>query len=259
MPRPSTTQRPPGTSHARARKIGLHPRETGPRDGLGQRRIGARRLVRLDQLREQPQADHEIFLAGENARRIEEGFEPLLALMEPGQAPRKIRDVHRRGGDAPVDGDVEHMRALRDHLRQTRRSAENIGEELQHRLMRLQQREQLRRRRHARQRGVESRHAGIGVAGFGKRFEQGRNEFGQHLAGAGAAHRGAASEMPAAHGFGGQRRVAKAHVAQGLQRFGIVGRAGKDQIARAGVEARRMFEQARVMFLDGVEMAQQIA
>ena len=198
---------------------------------LGQRGIGARGLLRLDQPGEQPQADHEILLAGENARHVEEGFEALIALMEQGQATRKIGDVHRRGGDAPVDGDVEHMRALHDHLRQARRSAEDVGEELEHRPMRFEQREQFRRRRHPRHRVVETRHAGIGVAGFGKRLEQAGNQFGQHLAGAGAAHRGAAAEMPAAHGFGGQRRVAEAHVAQGLQRFGIVGRAGEDQIA----------------------------
>ena len=179
--------------------------------------------------------------------------------MEQGEATRKIGDVHRRGGHAPIDGDVEHMRALHDHLRQARRSAEDVGEEFEHRPMRLEQREQFRRRRHPRQRGVETRHAGIGVAGFGKRLEQARDQFGQHLAGAGAAHRGAASEMPAAHGFGGQRRVAETHVAQGLQRFGIVGRAGEDQIARARIESRRVFEQARVMFLDGMKMPQQVA
>ena len=87
----------------------------------------------------------------------------------------------------------------------------------------------------------------VGIARAGEGREQRRNELGQHFAGARATHRRAAAEMPAANRLGGVLGPLEAEPAQGRQGLGIVGDAGEDQIARLGVERRRVLEEARVM------------
>ncbi len=231
--------------------------ETGADHDGGKGRIGPPPLFRLDQPGEKPQADHKPFFRRENPRCVEKDFEILRRADEEREVFGKILFLHRRRGEAAVDRRVEQMGRLGDCLGKARRAAEHVGEELAHVRIRLEQGKKLDRRRHFAERDVKRGERGIGIAGFGKGVEQGRHDFGQHFAGACAAHRRAAAEMPAAHRLGGERRIAKAQFAQGLDRIGIVARADEDQTAGAGIEARRMFEKARVMALHRAQMAQQ--
>ena len=65
--------------------------------------------------------------------------------------------------------------------------------------------------------------------------------------------------MPAADRLGGGLRPLEAEPAQGRQRLGIVDDAGEDEAARLDVELRRVLEQPRVMALDPLQMAGQLA
>ncbi len=101
--------------------------------GLRQCGIGLRRLNRLDQPGKQPESDHEILFARENPRSIEKTLNVRRQLDEMPEPFGVGLSVHRRRGDASVDGRVEQVRPLRDDLRKTRRAAKNIGEKLAHR------------------------------------------------------------------------------------------------------------------------------
>ena len=150
------------------------------------------------------------------------------------------------------------MRARRDDLREARRAAEEIAEQFAHRRVRAQDGEQLHRAGHARERGVERAQRRVGIARAGKGREQPGNEFGEHFAGARAAHRRAPPEMPAADRLGGVFGPLEAETAQRRQGLGIVADAGEDQVARLGAERRRVLEQARVMFLDAAQMTRHL-
>ena len=76
----------------------------------------------------------------------------------------------------------------------------------------------------------------------------------QHLARASALDRGAAAEMPAADGLGRRLGPMEAETAQRRQRVGIIHHAGEDEAAGFRAQARRVFEQARVMLFDLAQM-----
>ena len=65
--------------------------------------------------------------------------------------------------------------------------------------------------------------------------------------------------MPAADRLGGGLRPLEAEPAQGRQRLGVVDDAGEDEAARLDVELRRVLEQPRVVALDPLQMAGQLA
>ena len=88
----------------------------------------------------------------------------------------------------------------------------------------------------------------------GKRGQQRRHEFGQKLAGAGAAGRGIAAEMPAAD----RRRQSRSPggspcAVKRLDGLGIILAAGEDEAAGLGAEFRRILEQRRIMALHRLE------
>ena len=175
-------------------------------------------------------------------------------LRDARRQPLFVETVADRADPAGIDRRVEHMRALGDDPGQARRAAEEIAEQFAHRRVGAQDRQQLHRARHTRQRRVERAQRRVGVARAGKGGEQRRHEFGQHFARAGAAHRRAAAEMPAANGLGRLFRAPEAEAAQRRQGLGIVDDAGEHQAARLGAERRRVLEQARVVPLDPAQM-----
>ena len=192
-------------------------------------------------------------LGGEVAR-------PVQSILEALPLGHKSLDsrTHRLVGEAQVevegtgriDGGIEHVRPGRDHLRQPRSAAEYIAEQLAQRCVRAQDRQELDRGRHARQRFVEGLQRGVGVAGSGEGFEQRRRQFRQDLPRAGAADRRASAKVPAANGLRGGFRALKAKRAKSCQRRRIVGDASKNKIARGHAELWRVFEQPRVVPLD---------
>ena len=149
-----------------------------------------------------------------------------------------------------IDRSVQHMRPGRDHLREPRGAAEHVAEQFAQRAVRTQDRQELDRGRHARQRFVEGGKRGVGVARSGEGFDERRRQLGQHLPRAGAADPRAPAEVPAANGLRCDFRTLKPKRAQGVDRLRIVGDAGEDEIARGDAELWRILEQPRVMPLD---------
>ena len=108
-----------------------------------------------------------------------------------------------------------------------------------------------------RQELVEAPQRRVGMRRRAKDAQQVGGQLGQDLADPLAAGSAQPAVMPAAQLRADRRRIGKAEPGQGPQRFGIVLGAGKDEIAGTG-EARRLFEQLRVMALDRIQMCGQI-
>ena len=229
---------------------------------LRQRAVGLAGAFGIERAGQQPDADQEHFLGGEVAGAVERVFDAFRRRQEGVDSrrhPRFVEAFADRRDAARVDRRVEHVRPLRDDLGEPRRAAEEVAEQFAHRRVGAQDRQQLDRAEHVRQRRVEGGERRVGVAGAGEGDEQRRRQFGQHLARAGALHRRAAAEMPAADRLGGGLRPLEAEPAQGRQRLRVVDDAGEDEAARLDVELRRVLEQPRVMALDPLEMAGQLA
>ena len=141
------------------------------------------------------------------------------------------------------------MRALRDRVGKSRRGAEKIGEEQAQAIVRLQDRHELDRRRHAAEGAIERGERPVRIRGSAERGKQGRRELGQDLAGAGARHGRPPAEMPAAHRLGRHLRVLEAEPLQRRERLGVVARAGEDEVADLRRELRPFLEEQRVMRL----------
>ncbi len=142
------------------------------------------------------------------------------------------------------------MRTQHNHLREPWRAAEQIAEQFAHIVVGAQDRHQLDRRRHARQRGVERRKRGVGIARARERLQQRGDQLGQHFPRARALHGLPAAEVPAADHLRRLFGVVEAETAQRLQGVGVVDDAGEDEIAAGVVELRRRLEQPRVVFFD---------
>ena len=139
-----------------------------------------------------------------------------------------------------------------------RRHAEYIREEFAQDRIRPQDAEQLDCRRHAAERRIETGQRGIGITRSREGGEQRRDEFRQHFSGAGASNGRPPPEMPASDGFDRLGGLRKAESAERFDRLGIDRLARKDQSAGRGCEARRMFEQSRVMLIDDAHLVKEI-
>ena len=229
---------------------------------LRERAIGAARAVGIEAAREQVEADVKHLLGGEVARAVERVLEAL-----PLRHKRLDPRAHRLVAEARVeieaarriDRGVEHMRPSRDHFRQPRGAAEHVAEQFAQGSIRAQDRHELDACGHARQRFIESGKRCVGVARPGEGLEQRGRELRQHFARAGAAHRSAPAEMPAANGLRRRFRALKAERAERGEGRGIVGDAGEDEVAGGGAERRRVLEQPCVVLLDPGQVMGEIA
>ena len=144
------------------------------------------------------------------------------------------------------------MRAPSHGLGQTRRRAEQIGEKCQQAIVIDQDHHQLDRRRHLAEGVVEPRQRAIGIRGAAERGEQGRCEFGEDFACAGAGDGRAAPEMPAAHRLCRALGIAKAEPLQCGDRLRIDFGAGEDQAACLRGEFGAFLEEQRKVLLANV-------
>ena len=153
---------------------------------LGEERIGAARLVRLDGARQHAHADEELLLAADDARAVEDVLDVVLALADLG-GDDAVEFLRRRqhAERARVEHRIEQPAAARQDARQPRGRAHDIGEQPQQRRVGPQQREQLHTGRQLGDEAVEARQCPVGIGGVGERGDQQRLHFGQPLACAG--------------------------------------------------------------------------
>ena len=232
------------------REIALDEGQRRLDDARRQGRIVASRLRRADRTGEQLEADRKGLLLGEIAQRVEKLLKMLRAVEKPAGPRVEPALIDAGFEDAGVDRRVENMRMVDHHASEPRRAAENIGEELADARIGFQEREEFDRRRHARERGVETGERGVGIAGAGEGLHEARHELRQDLPRPRGAHRRPAAEMPAADRLRGGGRVLEAKPRQGFERLRIVLGAGEDEAAEFRVERRRGFEQQRIMVRD---------
>ena len=192
-------------------------RQQWPDEPLSQRAIGASCAVGIEPARQEIEADEEHLLGGEIARAVEGvlvtvrlGDIGLDALLHRALIQAFVEILHPAG----IDCGVEDVRTRRDHPREPRRAAEHVAEQLAQARVRAQDRHELDRGRHARQRLVEGGERGVGIARAGEGFEQRRRKLRQHFAGARASDRGATPEMPAANGLRGGFRIVEPEAAK---------------------------------------------
>ena len=74
----TTAAPPPGTRPCARDKLALDGALQGVDQALGEQRIGAARLVRLDRARQHAHADQERLLAADDARAVEDVLEVVL-------------------------------------------------------------------------------------------------------------------------------------------------------------------------------------
>ena len=216
----------------------LDMREAGAHQARGERRIGAPGCVRREYRRQRPHADEKRLFLRHVAYRIEKFLGAACRLQNMVAAPVVMGFVARRVERGRIDRGVEHVRTHSDNIGEARRAAENIAEQFAHGCIGLQNREQFDCGRHASERRVESGERRVGIAAAGESLQERRNELGQDFPGARALDGAATSEMPAAYGLGRLHGIAEAELAQGFDRFRIVGGAGEDQASGARHRAR---------------------
>ena len=152
------------------------------------------------------------------------------------------------------------MRAGRDHLREARRGAQHVAEQFAHVVVRAQDRQEL-------DRGVHTRHAPPSKAASAasaspepaKASSSAGRQFRQDLAGARAAHRRPAAEMPAADRLG--RRVRALEAERGAASPASPDRRAtpvKTRLPAAALSVGRVLEQARIVLLDLGQMEGQV-
>ena len=147
------------------------------------------------------------------------------------------------------------MRAAGDDAGKARRRPHDRGEQPQQGGVGLEQREELDAGRQPGEELVEADQRLVGAARLPEGLEQRRRKLCQPFARLGRACRPVAAEMPGADDAADVAGAFEAHGVQRLQRIWIVDVAGEDEIADAGGQFRRGFEQSRIMAFDDQQRA----
>ena len=186
---------------------------------LGEQRVGAPCLVRLDRAREHAHADEELLLAADHPGAVEHVLHVVLAVADLGRdQPVELLGRRQRVEHAGIEHGIEQAAAARQAVRQPRRGTHDVGKQPQQAGIGAQQREKLHARRQRGDEAVEACQRPIGVGGVGERRDQQRLHLGEALAGPRAAHRRIAAVMPAAHDGEHLRGLREAEVLQGGDR-----------------------------------------
>ena len=135
-------------------------------------------------------------------------------------------------------------------LGDARRAAQNLGQPGEKSGIVVKQQEGLNAGGQSAEKLIELAERRVGVGGAGQRAKERWHELGQELPGAGAAGRHDPAMVPVAHRRRDGGGIAEPHPPEAGQCVGIVGGAGKHQIAALAAECRPIFEESGVVLLD---------